>query len=134
MKRMPSVIVTLLLVVAMSCKNKSVDTTSTSAEDTVITTTDTIQDIQKENPKENIPEPPDKIPMMEGTVMMKGEAWIIHGTNQLSEMKDYFPSNLSAEFRVEGIRVEFKGVISEIPPNVRMVGVPITLTEIERIK
>lgn len=122
----------LLLIV--SCKSNKQSDPAVSTPDSIPPIVNTIPETNTEEKKDPEITTPEKRNMMEGTVMMKGDAWIIRGTNALSEMKDYFPSNLSEEFRVEGIRVEFKGVLSEIPPNVRMVGAPITLTEIDRIK
>jgi hypothetical protein len=121
----------LLIVACKSNKQSDPDETKTDSIPPIVNTIPETNTEEKKDPEIITPE---KRNMMEGTVMIKGDAWIIRGTNALSEMKDYFPSNLSEEFRVEGIRVEFKGVLSEIPPNVRMVGAPITLTEIDRIK
>lgn len=129
-----SIIIFILTVSIFSCKNNKQEETAPVVSDSITPPADAKTVENQENKNDNISLPEKKNPMMEGTIMMKGDVWVIRGTNELSEMKDYFPSNLSAEFRVEGMHVEFSGVISEIPSNVRMAGVPITLTEIDNIK
>jgi hypothetical protein len=47
------------------------------------------------------------------------------------ESQRFYPSNLPASFRKDGLRVRFSGTIGEIPANVRMVGTPLELTGIE---
>ncbi len=44
----------------------------------------------------------------------------------------YVPQNLPAAFREDGLRVVFSGWLEEIPPNVRMAGVPLVLTAVRR--
>lgn len=39
---------------------------------------------------------------------------------------------LAAELRVDGLRVVFTGVVGEIPPNVRMWGIPLALESVRR--
>lgn len=46
----------------------------------------------------------------------------------------YLPETLPAEFKQEGLRVIFSGTVGEIPPNVRMMGTPFTLTDIRRLE
>ena len=70
--------------------------------------------------------------MMRGTMMVKAGSWIIRA-DESGEMKDYFPTNLSDEFKEEGLTVGFQGILQEIPKNVRMVGAPIELTSIKRM-
>jgi hypothetical protein len=47
-----------------------------------------------------------------------------------AEAEHFLPSNLPAEFQVDGQRVLFSGNRLEIPPNVRLWGAPLQLTEI----
>ena len=42
----------------------------------------------------------------------------------------YLPDSLADEFKKDGLRVVFSGKVGEIPPNVRMMGTPLTLTAI----
>ena len=46
----------------------------------------------------------------------------------------YAPTNLPDEFKKDGLRVIFSGKVAEIPPNVRMVGVPLELIKIENLE
>ena len=46
----------------------------------------------------------------------------------------YLPSNLPPELRQNGIRVQFSGRIGEIPPNVRLIGIPLDLRFIQKIQ
>ena len=46
----------------------------------------------------------------------------------------YAPDSLPEEFRVDGLRVRFSGIVGEIPPNIRMWGTPLQLTHIERLE
>ena len=43
----------------------------------------------------------------------------------------YAPTNLGEEFKREGLRVIFSGKVGKIPPDARLVGIPIELTKIE---
>jgi hypothetical protein len=67
-----------------------------------------------------------------GVIMMKADEWVIRVTNGPNDVTDYYPKNLGEEFKVEGLAVQFNGTLGEIPPNVRMMGRPITLTEIQK--
>jgi hypothetical protein len=42
----------------------------------------------------------------------------------------FAPENLPDSFRIDGRRIVFSGEIGEIPPNVRMWGIPLKLTDI----
>jgi hypothetical protein len=69
-----------------------------------------------------------------GTMMLKGDAWVIHGTEgKTGELKDYYPTNLGQEFRIEGQRVMVEASVDPIPENVRMAGTPITIIKMTRI-
>jgi hypothetical protein len=46
----------------------------------------------------------------------------------------FLPSNLTAEFKQDGLRVVFSGKVGEIPPNVRLPGTPLTLSGIRRLE
>lgn len=46
----------------------------------------------------------------------------------------YAPSNLPGKFKKDGVQVKFSGKVSEIPPNVRMWGIPLDLTKIEELR
>lgn len=43
----------------------------------------------------------------------------------------FAPDNLRPKFRVDGLRVTFSGEVGVIPPNVRMWGTPLHLTDIQ---
>ena len=45
----------------------------------------------------------------------------------------YAPDHLPDQFRVDGLRVIFSGVVGEVPPNARLWGTPLELTEIRRL-
>ena len=69
-----------------------------------------------------------------GTMMLKADVWVIHGTEGKSgEVKDYYPSNLGQEFKIEGQRVIVEATMDPIPDNVRLAGTPITITKMTRI-
>ena len=42
----------------------------------------------------------------------------------------FFPTNLPDSFKKDGLRVLFSGKRGEIPPNVRMIGIPLELSSI----
>ena len=44
----------------------------------------------------------------------------------------FFAQNLPDEFKSDGLRVVFSGRRGEIPPNVTLIGTPLTLSSIER--
>lgn len=69
-----------------------------------------------------------------GIIMLKGDVWVIHGTEGKSgETKDYYPGNLSQDFRTDGQRVIVEATLDPIPENVRLAGIPITITKLTRI-
>ncbi|MBC8046926.1 MAG: hypothetical protein H7Y00_09035 [Fimbriimonadaceae bacterium] len=70
--------------------------------------------------------------MQNGVIMLKADSWIIR-VSENGESTDYFPSNLTDEFKVENLRVVFSGEVQDIPANVRMVGKPIRLTSIKKV-
>ena len=140
----------LAFIVSSSCKQKSADpvveTTISSLDsidkviitnepevidNDVATPTKTEPDntsTQKETEKRNY-----ETDMLHGTMMIKGNDWIIRSDDS-GEQKDYFPTNLTDEFKVEGLTVGFKGTVQEIPKNVRMVGAPIELSKIIKMQ
>lgn len=48
-----------------------------------------------------------------------------------NDSQRYFPRNLDAKFKVEGLKVTVSGNIYPIPPNVRMIGTPFEITKIQ---
>ena len=50
----------------------------------------------------------------------------------VAEGKHYAPTNLPTDFKEDGLRVLFSGSTREIPSNVRMVGIPLDLSSIQR--
>jgi len=45
----------------------------------------------------------------------------------------YLLKNLPSDFQQDGLRVRISGEIGEIPPNVRLIGTPLTIRQIERL-
>jgi len=45
----------------------------------------------------------------------------------------YVPDELPVEFRQDGLHVVFSGKLAPIPPNVRLVGIPIELQSVRRM-
>jgi len=69
-----------------------------------------------------------------GTVMLKNEVWVIYGSaGNSGDMQDYYPSNLTKSFQVDGLRVSVKAKLISIPDNVRLAGAPITIVEIKKL-
>ena len=139
--------VVILLISANSCKPKpaaplvettisSMDSNETNtpssdpkpAEVDVVTSPKTEPEIKVTQPKTDI-RTYETDGMLHGTMMVKGNDWIIRSDDG-GEIKDYFPTNLTDDFKVEGLTVGFKGTVQEIPTNVRMVGAPIELSKI----
>ncbi len=52
--------------------------------------------------------------------------------DDVPESGHYAPTNLPVDFRQDGLRVLFSGRTREIPPNVRMAGIPLDLSSIQR--
>lgn len=67
--------------------------------------------------------------MQSGTIIMKADTWIIRETDAKGNATDYYAENLADEFKKEGLKVKFKGILTEIPANVRLMGKPITITK-----
>ena len=64
-----------------------------------------------------------------GAVQQLGtEIFII--IDDVAESRHYAPTNLPNEFKQHGLRVLFSGHTREIPPNVRMAGIPLDLSSI----
>ncbi len=68
-----------------------------------------------------------------GTLMLKSGTWIIRveGRNTVT---DYVPTNLDVNFKTAGLMVHFKGEVEKTPRDVRMIGTPIRILNIERIE
>ena len=63
-------------------------------------------------------------------VRVMDDRWALQPEND--EGTRYAPDELPEEFRIDGLAVVFSGEIGEIPPNVRMYGTPLRLTDIRR--
>lgn len=75
----------------------------------------------------------DKITIV-GTVILKGDTYIIHGTSGNSgEATDYYPSNLTRNFKEEGLRVTLEATLDPIPEGVKLAGKPITIISIQKL-
>lgn len=69
-----------------------------------------------------------------GTVMLKGDIWVIHGsTGANGEVQDYYPGNLTRAFKKDGLRVSVNATLDPIPEGVRLAGTPITIVTIEKL-
>lgn len=64
-----------------------------------------------------------------GVVKLIADVYVIEVTEN-NEMTRYVPAILPKEFQVEGKHIIISGTIGKIPANVRMMGAPLTLTEI----
>ncbi len=74
----------------------------------------------------------DKIVEGKGTVAHVGQNW--YGiVPDMQSGTCYAPVNLAEEFRIDNLRVYFKGKVGEIPPNIRMWGTPLVLIEIRKL-
>jgi hypothetical protein len=63
---------------------------------------------------------------------MSSDAFIIISDYIYQGQNEHFaPTNLPDSFKTDGLRVLFSGKRGEIPPNVRMMGTPLTLSSIE---
>jgi len=63
-------------------------------------------------------------------VEVMDEAWALQPEDD--EGTRYAPDELPEEFLVDGLAVIFSGEVGEIPPNVRLWGTPLHLTDIRR--
>ncbi len=69
-----------------------------------------------------------------GTLMLKNDIWIIHGTTgNAGDLQDYYPGNLTKPFMVDGLRVSVNATLDPIPEDVKMAGKPITIVTIQKI-
>lgn len=67
-----------------------------------------------------------------GVMMLKGDVWVIR-EGQNNAVIDYYPVNLTNEFKIEGQEVVFEAVLGKMPANVRLVGKPVQLTMIRKL-
>jgi hypothetical protein len=67
-----------------------------------------------------------------GVMMLKGDTWIIR-EGQGNAVIDYYPINLTDEYKLEGQEVVFEAILGKIPNNVRLVGKPVQLTMIRKL-
>jgi len=69
-----------------------------------------------------------------GVVMLKGDEYIIHGTaGNSTEVMDYYPSNLTRMFKVDGLRVSLEATLDPIPDGIKLAGTPITIISIQKL-
>lgn len=61
----------------------------------------------------------------EGTIRLIGDVFVIEVALE-NGITRYLPVMLPESFRKEGLHIHFSGTLGNIPPNVRMVGTPIT--------
>jgi hypothetical protein len=71
----------------------------------------------------------DKVNDLEGAISKINDDMYIIKTADTQ----YYPLNLTNEFKVDGIKVKFNGKMGVPKPNVRLPGTPISLTSIERV-
>lgn len=67
-------------------------------------------------------------------VVSDPDTYIIEVDNGRGSYTHYLPELLPKEFRKDGLKVRVAGTIGKIPPNVRMIGTPLNLTQIEIIE
>lgn len=74
----------------------------------------------------------DKVVEGKGTITLVGKDWygIVPDTETGTR---YAPVSMAKEFKIDTLRVYFKGKVGEIPPNVRMWGNPLVLIEIRKL-
>ncbi|MFI5171883.1 MAG: hypothetical protein ACHQFW_05805 [Chitinophagales bacterium] len=142
------IVTAILLTVSVGCKQNKTGTTDeiiTSADSNSITVpvedpepidktvvTPDVAAPDKTSVKTSPQTEPGETEMLHGTMMIKGGSWIIRSGDGGDE-KDYYPTNLTEEYKIEGLTVGFKGKLQDIPKNVRMVGAPIELTLIKKM-
>ena len=71
----------------------------------------------------------DEIVNHSGVVQQLGQDVFII-IDRVAQSRHYAPTNLPGEFKQHGLRVLFSGNTRDIPPNVRMAGIPLDLTSI----
>lgn len=63
---------------------------------------------------------------------MTSDGFILISDYAFKGQREWFaPSNLPGSFKTDGARVLFSGKRGQIPPNVRMIGTPLTLSSIQ---
>lgn len=68
-----------------------------------------------------------------GTVIMKGDIWIIRVSNN-DGVVDYAPLNLPSNYQRVGLVVQFSGKIKYISDTDRLAGVTLIITQIRPVK
>lgn len=68
-----------------------------------------------------------------GTIMLKGDIWVIRVTNEDGIM-DYCPMNLPQNFQKVGMVVKFSGTVKNISDTERLAGMPLLLSEIKSVR
>ncbi len=135
------IILFALILSLTACKNKTAsDATETMDGDSITInlrdadTSHMIETNLPENTTTNNTETKTTTPvkvddMQSGTIMTKGGSWVIRETDAKGNVTDYYAENLADEFKKDGLKVKFKGFLTEIPSNVRLIGKPITITK-----
>jgi hypothetical protein len=67
-----------------------------------------------------------------GVMMLKGDVWVIR-EGQGNAVIDYYPINLTEDFKIEGQEVVFEALLGKMPANVRLAGKPVQLTMIRKL-
>lgn len=71
-----------------------------------------------------------KLTNIKGTIVLMGNTFLIETDKGMR----YYPMNLPAEFKVEKQKVLFNGMSGSPPPNVRMKGHPLKISEINKVE
>ena len=69
-----------------------------------------------------------------GKIIVIGETYLIEPLVTINGEARYAPTALPDDFKKQGLIVQFSGNTQPISPNVRMMGTPLKLTKIEKIK
>jgi len=63
-------------------------------------------------------------------VKVNSESYAIHSDPMFGAFQSFVPINLPGEFKIDQLRVTVSGKTQEIPPNVRLIGVPLKISSI----
>jgi len=81
--------------------------------------------------QEAIPVQGDDIKDFPGVIVkVLSDGYAIHLDPMFGAIVSLAPTNLPNEFKVDRLRVFVSGKTEEIPPNVRLIGVPLTISSI----
>ena len=85
-----------------------------------------------DNGSQVVPSADDVVNYTGAIKQMSSDAFIIISNYIYQGQNEHFaPTNLPDSFKTDGLRVLFSGKRGEIPPNVRMMGTPLTLSSIQ---